>query len=113
MIRPVCIFVDCDESFSRATIVEDYMLSQVYLRAPFEERLRQEPNPAKREQITRWTSAVPETMLGVLAHLDAQHGGAERYLRAAGMPEAALERLRRRLLVNPGDLDQAADAVAD
>ncbi|HEU5087392.1 MAG TPA: hypothetical protein VFT99_08095, partial [Roseiflexaceae bacterium] len=58
MIRPVCIFVDCDESFSRATIVEDYMLSQVYLRAPFEERLRQEPNPAKREQITRWTSAV-------------------------------------------------------
>ena len=33
-------------------------------------------------------SAVPETMLGVLAYLDARHGGAERYLRVAGVAEA-------------------------
>jgi protein-tyrosine phosphatase family protein len=36
-------------------------------------------------------------MLGVLAYLDERHGGAERYLRAAGVSEADLERLRRRI----------------
>ncbi|MEO7908190.1 MAG: tyrosine-protein phosphatase [Roseiflexaceae bacterium] len=41
--------------------------------------------------------AVPETMLGVLTYLDQWHGGAARYLRAAGVVEADLERLRQRI----------------
>jgi protein-tyrosine phosphatase len=80
-----------------ATIVEDYALSQVCLRPIFNQRLSQEPDPARRERLVRMIGAVPETMLGVLAHLDARHGGAERYLRAAGVAEADLDLLRRRI----------------
>jgi protein-tyrosine phosphatase len=80
-----------------ATIAEDYALSQACLQPLFDQRLSQEPDPAKRERLARMIGAVPETMLGVLAHLDARHGGAERYLRGAGVAEADLDRLRRRL----------------
>ena len=80
-----------------ATIVEDYALSQVCLRPIFEQRLGQEPDPVRRERLARMIGAAPETMLGVLAHLDARHGGAERYLRAAGVADRDLERLRRRI----------------
>jgi protein-tyrosine phosphatase len=80
-----------------ATIVEDYALSQICLQPIFDQRLSQEPDPAKRERMARMMSAVPATMLGVLAHLDERHGGAERYLRAAGVAEADLDRLRLRL----------------
>lgn len=81
----------------QATIVEDYALSQICLQPLFDRRMSQEPDPAKREQLARWLGVVPETMAGVLAHLDARHGGAEAYLRAAGVADADLERLRRRI----------------
>jgi protein-tyrosine phosphatase len=80
-----------------ATIAEDYALSQVCLQPIFDQRLAQEPDLAKRERMARMIGAVPETMFGVLAHLDARHGGAERYLRVAGVPEADVERLRLRI----------------
>src|SRR5215212_887954 len=68
-----------------ATIAEDYALSQLYLQPIFDQRLSQEPDPAKRERMARMMGTVPETMLGVLAYLDERHGGAARYLRAAGV----------------------------
>jgi protein-tyrosine phosphatase len=80
------------------TIAEDYALSQVCLQPIFDERLSQEPDPAKRERMARMISAAPETMLGILAHLDARHGGAERYLLAAGTAAADVKRLRKRLV---------------
>ena len=80
-----------------ATIAEDYALSQVCLQPIFEHELRQEPDPAKREQMPWWMAAAPTTMLGVLAHLEQRHGGAERYLRAAGVVAADLDRLRQRI----------------
>jgi protein-tyrosine phosphatase len=79
------------------TIVEDYVLSQVCLQPIFERELSQESDPAKRGQIPWWMAATPTTMVGVLAHLDERHGGAARYLRTAGVAEADLERLRRRI----------------
>ena len=38
-----------------------------------------------------------ETMLAILAHLDAIHGGAEAYLLTSGVTGENLERIRRRL----------------
>ncbi|MEP7190405.1 MAG: tyrosine-protein phosphatase [Roseiflexaceae bacterium] len=80
-----------------ATIAEDYALSQLCLQPIFDQRLSQQPDPAKREQMVQMMGAVPETMLGVLAYLDERHGGAARYLRAAGVVEPDLERLRQRI----------------
>jgi protein-tyrosine phosphatase len=80
------------------TIAEDYALSQACLQPIFDERLSQESDPAKRERLAHQFGAVPETMLGILAHLAEQHGGAERYLLQAGMPIEAVERLRRRVI---------------
>jgi len=80
-----------------ATIAEDYALSQVCLQPIFDQRLSREPDPARRERMAQMMGAAPETMLGVLAHLDAHHSGAERYLRVAGVAEADVERLRRRI----------------
>jgi len=79
------------------TIAEDYAFSQVCLQPIFDHRLSQEPDPTKRERMARMMGTVPETMLDVLAYLDERHGGAERYLRAAGVAEADLDRLRLRI----------------
>ncbi len=79
------------------TIAEDYALSGVCLQPIYAERLRQEPDPAQRARMAAWMSTAPETMLGILAHLDAKHGGAERYLLTSGVTEADVERIRRRL----------------
>ncbi|HJZ49062.1 MAG TPA: tyrosine-protein phosphatase [Roseiflexaceae bacterium] len=79
------------------TIAEDYALSQIYLKPIYEERLRQELDPAKRARMSRMISAESATMLDILSHLDTRHGGAERYLLAAGVARADVERLRRRI----------------
>jgi hypothetical protein len=42
-------------------------------------------------------ATAPETMLSILAHLDAKHGGAEAHLLASGVTTQNLERIRRRL----------------
>jgi len=85
-------------SVPEPTIAEDYALSQACLQPIYEERLRQEPDPAKRERLASTIGSVPETMLGILAHIDARHGGAEQYLLAAGVAPADVLRLQRRVL---------------
>jgi protein-tyrosine phosphatase len=82
---------------SYSTIAEDYALSAVCLQPIYDEQLRQEPNPARREQMAAWMTTAPETMLAILAHLDAVHGGAEAYLLASGVTRENLEGIRRRL----------------
>jgi protein-tyrosine phosphatase len=79
------------------TIAEDYALSVVYLKPIYDARLIEEPDPAKREYMARMLGAAPETMRAILAHLETRHGGAERYLLAAGVIESDIERLRRRI----------------
>jgi protein-tyrosine phosphatase len=80
-----------------ATIAEDYALSQICLQPIFDDWLSQEPEPARREQLARMLGAAPESMLEILGYLDEHHGGAARYLHAAGVSEADLERLRQRI----------------
>jgi protein-tyrosine phosphatase len=80
-----------------ATIAEDYALSQDCLQPLFDNWLSQEPDPAKREALARTLGATTETMLDILAYLDERHAGAARYLRAAGVAEADLERVRQRI----------------
>lgn len=79
------------------TIAEDYALSQEYLRPMFDARLSQESDAAKRAQLATMIGATPATMLSILEHLDTRHGGAERYLLAAGVAAADIERVRRRV----------------
>jgi protein-tyrosine phosphatase len=51
----------------------------------------------EREWRLRVSAGPPEAMLEVLAELDKRYGGAQEYLRAAGVGDASLERLRTRL----------------
>jgi protein-tyrosine phosphatase len=82
---------------SYPTIAEDYALSAVCLQPIYDEQLRQEPDPARREWMATWMATTPETMLAILAHLDAKHGGAEAYLLASGVTGEKVERIRQRL----------------
>src|SRR5262249_23024257 len=79
------------------TVPEDYALSGVCLQPLYNERLRREPDPAQRERMAVWMATGPETMLGILAHLDAKHGGAETYLLASGLTGELVDCIRRRL----------------
>jgi protein-tyrosine phosphatase len=79
------------------TIVEDYALSAVCLQQHYEERLRQEPDPEKRARLAHWLTAVPETMVEILSHLDTRYDGARPYLLGAGVTPQDLERLRQRV----------------
>jgi protein-tyrosine phosphatase len=79
------------------TIAEDYALSAVCLQPLYDEQLRQEPDPARRERMVTWMTTAPETMLAILAHLDAKHGGAEAYLLTSGLTGENLGRIRQRL----------------
>jgi protein-tyrosine phosphatase len=80
-----------------ATIAEDYALSQACLQPIFDQRLSQEPDPAKRERMARMIGAVPRFQMRQNAEHGFRHGGAERYLRTAGLAQADLEQLRRRI----------------
>ncbi len=78
-------------------IAQDYALSEGQLRPMFEELYLSLEDPLEKERASEWFQARPETMLAVLAHLQQRHGGAESYLRAAGLEDGELARLRERL----------------
>jgi hypothetical protein len=42
-------------------------------------------------------TSKPESILSALNHLDRQYGGTDQYLRACGLGNAAVRRLRKRL----------------
>ena len=78
-----------------ATIAEDYALSDLYLRPLYQARARAQG--LDEAVLLESSRSRPETMLGLLAHLQAAHGGARAYLLAAGLPPDDLNRVRRRL----------------
>ncbi len=82
---------------SRETIVADYALSDTLLRPLYEARGQALPphavSPARRPA---HDTSPPAAMEQFLIHLDG-YGGAAEYLRAAGVSDADLDRLRRRL----------------
>jgi protein-tyrosine phosphatase len=79
------------------TIADDYALSEERLGAFHAHYLAQITDPAERATFERLT-APRELLLAALRHLDARYGGAEAYLRSAGVGDGDLARLRERFL---------------
>lgn len=83
----------------RETVAADYALSAEYLMPREKEYLRNGPGErAERERIVAKYSPRAEVMLETLAHLDHRYGGAEPYLRDAGVRPDDIVSIRRRLL---------------
>jgi protein tyrosine/serine phosphatase len=80
-------------------IAADYAFSDVALAQHYAEELEElDDDPPRREALRAIQHARPGTMLAVLDHLDARHGGAPAYLTAGGMSAASLARLSDRIL---------------
>jgi hypothetical protein len=89
-----------------ADIAADYAVSDGSLRPWYAEQLRRVPDAAARARLARslrspLNAARPESMLATLAHLDRSYGGPEAYLAGAGVTDAELAALRRRLVESP------------
>jgi len=82
---------------NKAHIVQDYVLSDLYLASLYAE-IMEKLSPERREAWRQREVSRPEAIEAALHHLHERHGGANAYLRAAGLSEATLERLERRLL---------------
>jgi protein-tyrosine phosphatase len=78
-------------------IAADYAVSEERLR-PYELTLLAEAETdAERERIRRIAASPPEAMVAVLDELRRRYGSVEGYLRAGGLTDEDLSRLRRRL----------------
>jgi protein tyrosine/serine phosphatase len=78
-------------------IAEDYALSDVYLEPLYAEWWASVDDPTERERVVRRWSRPVENMLGALAGLEERHGGARAYLRAGGVSDESINRIRVRL----------------
>ena len=81
-------------------IVADYCVSQVYLFPVYREMEQFFPFRTPEGGLdlsSPFFCTAPENMETLLAHLHSGYGGAAGYVRACGLPEAALLRLRRKL----------------
>jgi protein-tyrosine phosphatase len=78
-------------------IVGDYAISQERLMPLYEKWLEE---TGGEEAIDPWWIPItePQTMRGVLAHLRTHYGGAEGYLRQAGLGVEAIARIREKLV---------------
>jgi protein-tyrosine phosphatase len=82
----------------RDTIVQDYVVSDIYLKPMYDELMRSEPDPGAPAALARQIAEAPTMIYNVLSHLDAHYGGAKAYLRGGGMKAEKLEKLKRRLV---------------
>jgi protein-tyrosine phosphatase len=77
------------------TIRQDYVVTNEYLHEEYARWLEQLPaSPEIRAKEQRRFMCWEETIQAVLDHLRERHGGVEGYLRASGVAEVDLERLR-------------------
>jgi len=83
---------------SEADIAADYALSEAALASEKVAALAAAADEEARARIERGYDSRPETMLSTLEHLRTQHGGAEAYLRRAGLTDSEVERIHTRLL---------------
>jgi len=82
------------------TIVHDYALSDVHLQLAYERIMASIPaDTAERQRVAMQLTSHPETMAGTLEFLSAAYGGAEGYLRDAGVEADHVMEIRRRLSV--------------
>lgn len=84
-------------------IARDYALSDHELRGATDALLARVTDPEERAALASKLTARPHDILAALDHLDARHGGAEAYLRAHGLTDAHVTRLRARLTHRPED----------
>jgi protein tyrosine/serine phosphatase len=84
---------------SDQAIAEDYAASEARLQRHFAEEL-EDPGlgEARRERLRSLQHARPETITAMLDLLAERHGGADAYLRAGGLSDDLLTRLRARLV---------------
>lgn len=80
------------------SIAEDYAASDECLRPLYDEWLRKAADPAARARLAARLVSRPESILATLSHLRTRYGGAERYLRRAGLDGARLRRIEDRLV---------------
>jgi len=80
-----------------ASIVEDYRVSAPNIAAAYQGWIAAGETDTERELRRALIASPPEAMAGVLEHLDATHGGAAGYLRAAGVTDESLALVRTRL----------------
>ncbi len=78
-------------------IAEDYALSEERLKPRHERWLSEAETDEERERLRRILVTPAESMLGVLQELERRYGGVEGYLKAGGLSDDDIERVRRRL----------------
>jgi protein-tyrosine phosphatase len=78
-------------------IAADYAISEERLKPRHDLWLAEAATEAERERIRRIAVTPPDAMLGVLEELDRRYGGVEDYLRAGGLTDEDLARVRARL----------------
>jgi protein-tyrosine phosphatase len=81
----------------RDSVASDYALSGTNLQAVHDEWIAGALDDDERELRIRICATPAEAMLDVLGTLDERYGGAEGYLRAAGVDDSELGRIRSRL----------------
>lgn len=83
----------------RRSIVEDYALT-AQVAAPLLANIRRRylGRGVAPEHVEQFLACAPQTMESLLDHLDRTHGGVETYLRAIGLGNDTICRLRARLL---------------
>ncbi|MGH2458322.1 MAG: tyrosine-protein phosphatase [Chloroflexota bacterium] len=84
----------------REIVAADYALSEEYGRARAREWLEKGPGGTRAERAAElaWGRPTSEVMHETLADLDERHGGAEGYLRQAGVSADEIGRLRERVV---------------
>ena len=80
-----------------ASIVEDYRVSAPNIASAYQGWIAAGETDIERELRRALIASPPEAMAGVLEHLHATHCGAAGYLRAAGVSDDTLARIRTRL----------------
>lgn len=82
----------------RDTVVDDYALTATIAPGLIEHlRNRSLARGIEAALIDQFLASHPETMHGLLDHLETRHGTVEAYLRSIGLGETHVERLRHRL----------------
>ena len=85
-------------------IIGDYSLSMVNLR-PFYEQMplpNEEVGKNKKLMYTGFYRTGPDTMEGLLDHFREKYGGVEGYVRACGVSDAVIQRIREKF-IEPGE----------
>ena len=79
-------------------IADDYAMTAACIEPILDELREGRPEGMAREAYERYLESEPEFMLRMLQHLEATYGGAAAYLRAIGVAEADVARLREKLV---------------